>query len=226
MPPVPISPIKVGHIPDVQEVRKSKPRTIPQRFLSKGNKDEVLTELFNVVTGCEEWGIFQLNIYIYGHYVINHEIDLNLLQSIENLSREFFMLPLEEKQKYPMAPGTVQGYGEAFVLLEDEKLDRCNMFALGIEPEYVTNPNLWPNKPEKFSTKRGSLGGLSGEIRKLCYNMLAYIALGLGLKGDEFEKMFGESVQAMRMNYYPPCSRPDLVLGLSPHSYGTALTVL
>ncbi|KAG4915215.1 hypothetical protein JHK87_052772 [Glycine soja] len=56
--------------------------------------------------------------------------------------------------------------------------------------------------------------------------MLAYIALGLGLKGDEFEKMFGESVQAMRMNYYPPCSRPDLVLGLSPHSYGTALTVL
>ena len=66
----------------------------------------------------------------------------------------------------------------------------------------------------------------SGEIRKLCYNLLTYIALGLGLKGDEFEKMFGESVQAMRMNYYPPCSRPDLVLGLSPHSYGTALTVL
>jgi len=32
--------------------------------LSKGNKDEVLTELFNVATGCEEWGIFQLNIYI------------------------------------------------------------------------------------------------------------------------------------------------------------------
>ncbi|KAG4912257.1 hypothetical protein JHK82_052835 [Glycine max] len=95
MPPVPISPIKVGHIPDVQE-------------------------------------------------------------SIENLSREFFMLPLEEKQKYPMAPGTVQGYGEAFVLLEDEKLDRCNMFALGIEPEYVTNPNLWPNKPEKFRSGSNS----------------------------------------------------------------------
>nr|AFK35067.1 unknown [Lotus japonicus] len=28
------------------------------------------------------------------------------------------------------------------------------------------------------------------------------------------------------MNYYPPCSRPDLVLGLSPHSDGSALTVL
>jgi len=66
----------------------------------------------------------------------------------------------------------------------------------------------------------------SGKIRKLCYNLLKYIALGLDLKGDVFEKMFGVSVQAIRMNYYPPCSRPDLVLGLSPHSDGSALTVL
>lgn len=50
--------------------------------------------------------------------------------------------------------------------------------------------------------------------------------MGLGLKGDVFEKMFGETVQAIRMNYYPPCSSPDLVLGLSPHSDGSALTVL
>ncbi|RDX82564.1 Protein SRG1 [Mucuna pruriens] len=242
MPPVPISPIKVGHIDDVQELRKTKPRTIPQRFvrdmterptlttplspphnhmpvidfskLSKGNKEELLTELFNLATACEEWGFFQ---------VINHEIDLNLVESIENLSREFFMLPLEEKQKYPMAPGTVQGYGQAFVFSEDQKLDWCNMFALGIEPHYVRNPNLWPKRPERFSE---TVEVYSGEIRKLCYNLLTYIALGLGLKGDVFEKMFGVSVQAIRMNYYPPCSRPDLVLGLSPHSDGSALTVL
>lgn len=63
-------------------------------------------------------------------------------------------------------------------------------------------------------------------IRKLCQYLLEYIALGLGLKGDAFEKVFGAAVQAIRMNYYPPCSRPDLVLGLSPHSDGSALTVL
>ncbi|XP_020232550.1 protein SRG1 [Cajanus cajan] len=243
MPPVPITPIRVGHIDDVQELRKTKPRTIPQRFvrdmperptltttplppphshmpiidfskLSRGNKEEVLTEIFNLATACEDWGFFQ---------VINHEVDLNLLHSIENLSREFFMLPLEEKQKYPMVPGTVQGYGQAFVFSEDQKLDWCNMFALGIEPQYVRNPNLWPKRPERFSE---TVEEYSGEIRKLCYNLLTYIALGLGLKGDVFEKMFGLSVQAIRMNYYPPCSRPDLVLGLSPHSDGSALTVL
>ena len=28
------------------------------------------------------------------------------------------------------------------------------------------------------------------------------------------------------MNYYPACLRPDLVLGISPHSDGSALTLL
>lgn len=66
----------------------------------------------------------------------------------------------------------------------------------------------------------------SKEVRKLCKNLLKYIALSLGLKEDLFEEAFGAAVQAVRMNYYPPCSRPDLVLGLSPHSDGSALTVL
>ncbi|KAI4317611.1 hypothetical protein L6164_025469 [Bauhinia variegata] len=242
MAPVPISPINVGHIDDVQELRKTKPTTIPERFvrgmderptlatalsptpanmpivdfskLAKGNTAEIQAEISKLAAACEEWGFFQ---------VINHEIELNLLESIEKLGREFFMLPLEEKQKYPMAPGTVQGYGQAFVFSEDQKLDWCNMFALGIVPDYVRNPSLWPKKPAKFSE---TVEVYSREVRKLCKNLLKYIALGLSLKEDAFEKLFGLAVQAIRMNYYPPCSRPDLVLGLSPHSDGSALTVL
>lgn len=64
------------------------------------------------------------------------------------------------------------------------------------------------------------------EVRKLCQSLLKYIAMSLGLRGNMFEEMFGVAVQAIRMNYYPPCPRPDLVLGLSPHSDGSALTVL
>ena len=82
--------------------------------------------------------------------MINHEIDLNLLDKIEEVANDFFMLPREEKQKYPMAPGTVQGYGQAFVFSEDQKLDWCNMFALGIEPHFIRNTKLWPTKPPRF----------------------------------------------------------------------------
>ncbi|ONI28331.1 hypothetical protein PRUPE_1G138800 [Prunus persica] len=241
MAPIPISSVKVGHIDDVQELRKTKPTIIPDRFvrdmaerptlapampcssdiptinfskLSKGSTDELKSEISQLAAACEHWGFFQ---------VINHGIDLSLLESMEKVAKDFFMLPLEEKKKYAMAPGTVQGYGQAFVLSEDQKLDWCNMFALGVEPNFIRNPMLWPTEPEKFS---GTVEVYSKEVRKLCQNLLKYIAMGLGLKGDVFEKMFGETVQAIRMNYYPPCSRPDLVLGLSPHSDGSALTVL
>lgn len=33
MAPVPLSPVNVGHIDDVQELRKAKPTRIPERFV-------------------------------------------------------------------------------------------------------------------------------------------------------------------------------------------------
>ena len=82
--------------------------------------------------------------------MINHGIDLTLLDQIEKVAKDFFSLPLEEKKKYPMEPGTVQGYGQAFVFSEDQKLDWCNMFALGVVPQFIRNPKLWPSKPSNF----------------------------------------------------------------------------
>ncbi|OWM74096.1 protein SRG1 isoform X2 [Punica granatum] len=233
MSPVLTSPIKVGHIDDVQELRKCKPTVIPERFVRDMTERPVTAcsaqdvpvinisklgdgekEISRLADACENWGFFQ---------VVDHGIDFDLLERIEKVGMEFFMLPVEEKQRYAMAPGTVQGYGQAFVFSEDQKLDWCNMFALGLEPRYIRNPKLWPRRPAHFSE---TVETYSTEIRKLCANLLKYIAMSLGLKGNVFQEMFGSAVQAVRMNYYPPCPRPDLVLGLSPHSDGSAITVL
>ncbi|KAL6517147.1 hypothetical protein OROHE_017853 [Orobanche hederae] len=243
MAPIPAPVVKFGHIDDVQELSRNKSslQQVPERFvrdtterpnleetaisyeipvidfskLVKGrNKDDdndFCNEIIKLRTCCEEWGFFQ---------VMNHGVDL---EKIEKVGMEFFMMPLEEKQKYPMLPGTIQGYGQAFVFSEHQKLDWCNMFALALLPHSARNPNLWPTKPSDFSE---TLEMYLIAIRKLCKNLLKYIAITLDLKDDVFEEMFGDAVQAVRMNYYPACPRPDLVMGLSPHSDGSGLTVL
>ncbi|KAE8657906.1 hypothetical protein F3Y22_tig00116976pilonHSYRG00083 [Hibiscus syriacus] len=38
--------------------------------------------------------------------------------------------------------------------------------------------------------------------------------------------MFEEGLQAMRMNYYPPCPEPELAIGLCAHSDPIGLTIL
>lgn len=52
--------------------------------------------------------------------------------------------------------------------------------------------------------------------------------MGKALKMDEKEMsmFFEDDVQSMRMNYYPPCPQPEKVIGLTPHSDGSALTIL
>ncbi|KAG6477061.1 protein SRG1-like [Zingiber officinale] len=231
---------KVGDVQDIQELRRAQPTAIPARYirdsterpaadavlaslrvpvidlskLVRGGRRQSQEEMARLCSACEEWGFFQ---------VINHGIEEGLLESMETLAKEFFMLPLEEKEKCPMAPGTIQGYGHAFVFSDDQKLDWCNMLALGVEPAFIRKPHLWPAKPASLSE---TLEEYSSRIRRMCQILLILIARNLGLSPDYFNDMFGEAVQAVRMNYYPPCARPDLVLGLSPHSDGSALTVL
>ncbi|GMN41463.1 hypothetical protein TIFTF001_010679 [Ficus carica] len=47
----------------------------------------------------------------------------------------------------------------------------------------------------------------------------------MGMDSNGLKRLHGDMKQYI-MNYYPPCSRPDLVLGVSPHSEGGSLTVL
>ncbi|CAK7325727.1 unnamed protein product [Dovyalis caffra] len=44
---------------------------------------------------------------------------------------------------------------------------------------------------------------------------------------DFLKRLHGKMMkQGIRMNYYPACSRPDLVLGISPHSDSSSITLL
>ena len=56
----------------------------------------------------------------------------------------FFELPLEEKKKYAMAANDVQGYGQTFVVSEEQKLEWCDMMFLIAHPSSGKNLKYWP----------------------------------------------------------------------------------
>ena len=52
------------------------------------------------------------------------------------------------------------------------------------------------------------------------------MAKALKMNPNDMKELFEEGWQSMRMNYYPPCPRPDLVIGLNNHSDAVGLTIL
>eukprot|EP01018_Ginkgo_biloba_P007627 Gb_17512 [translate_table: standard] len=171
-------------------------------------------EMAKLAKACEEWGFFQ---------VVNHGISHHLLEKIRKVATEFFKLPLEEKKRYAPQPGDVQGYGQMFVVSEEQKLDWNDLLALMLMPHNLRNLSLWPTNPIEF---RETVETYAGEIQKVAGKLSTLFAENLALKGDYFNQKFGEAMQMMRMNYYPPCPRPDLVVGLSPHADGGGITLL
>ncbi|CAI9095448.1 OLC1v1031402C1 [Oldenlandia corymbosa var. corymbosa] len=94
--------------------------------------------------------------------------------------QEFFNLSLEEKLVYAQQPDGLQGYGQAFVMSDDQKLDWNDMLLIFYYSDIsARNMKFWPDDPTSF-----------------------------------------------RINYYPPCCQADKVIGITPHSDGSQMTLL
>ncbi|XP_015168244.1 protein SRG1-like [Solanum tuberosum] len=135
---------------------------------------------------------------------IGHGIKTSFLDKIRQVSREFFKQPMEEKNKYAKSVDDFQGYGADPVPEQGQSLDWSDRLFLEVFPEDRREYNLWPQIPISFS-----YGKVTETGRKLL--------LGTIGKQAQFHARF---------NYYLPCQRPDLVLGLKPHADGTGYTII
>ncbi|GAB4836295.1 hypothetical protein Ancab_039525 [Ancistrocladus abbreviatus] len=224
-------------VPSVQELVKDKMTKIPARYVVRSNEQEsqkidslpqlpvidmarltsldlMDSELEKMDQVCKEWGFFQL---------INHGVASSLIETLEKEIEEFFNLPLDEKNKYKQQTGDAEGFGQLFVLSEDQKLDWGDMMYMVTLPPHLRKPHLLPKLPLTF---RETIETYSAELKKLALKLLDCMAKALKMDPNDMRVLFDEGKQEMRMSYYPSCPQPDQVMGLTAHSDATGLTIL
>ncbi|RXH99027.1 hypothetical protein DVH24_011352 [Malus domestica] len=164
--------------------------TIDMTKLVKGETSDFANQLEKLHSACKDLGIFQL---------VNHGVNPMLLENLEHEIEVFFKLPLEEKMKYAIRSGDVEGYGN-IAKTKDQKLD-------------------WGD--------RNTLESYFMELDQLAMRLLGFMVKALKTDMREIEELFDtDGMQSVRMTYYPPCPQPELVVGLSPHSDVCGITIL
>ncbi|KAK6124120.1 hypothetical protein DH2020_042146 [Rehmannia glutinosa] len=227
-------------VPIVQELAKDKLETVPSRYIRLDHDnhhlrsnlsslpeipiidmqnlfdpDSMDSELDKLHKACQEWGFF---------HVINHGVDSEVIEIMKLEIQEFFNLPIEEKNKFSQEAGDIEGYGQAFVVSEEQKLDWADMFYIVTLPTHLRKPHLIPKLPAKF---RDAIESYGAELKVLGMKILNQMTKALNMKSEEIKTLFElEGMQSMRMNYYPPCPQPELVTGVCPHSDAGGLTIL
>ena len=73
---------------------------------------------------------------------------------------------------------------------------------------------------------RNAMVACARETRKVLESLLDVISKELRLVPTYFRNVFGDFEQTLRVNYYPPCPQPELVLGLRTHTDPIVLTAL
>ncbi|WMV15687.1 hypothetical protein MTR67_009072 [Solanum verrucosum] len=137
-------------------------------------------------------------------------------------TQKFFDLPLEEKKKSEQSSGDTDGFGQLFVVSDEQKLDWADLFYLKTSPTYLRKPIF----SKLYLSLIETMKEYADEIKKLSMKVLEMLGKTLGIDEKEVKSVFEEGMQSMRMNYYPPCPQPDKVMGLTPHSNGLVLTIL
>lgn len=64
------------------------------------------------------------------------------------------------------------------------------------------------------------------ELQKVAMTLLEHLGKALSIEMREMKEMFDDGMQSARITYYPPCPQPEKVIGITPHSDATGITIL
>ncbi|KAK1558840.1 hypothetical protein Q3G72_007311 [Acer saccharum] len=240
-----------SRVPVVQELARQGLNYLPKRFISVNHNDPIesstvqhvsttlpiinvaklqsglepdegrVEELAKLASVAKEWGLF---------LVTEHGIGSDILNGVKDVVKGFFGFSFQEKKQCVGSYVSVDnmGYGRNFVKSEDQPLDWIDRLTIKAAPAPKGGDkelNVWPQRPPKF---RQVIENYVKEARNVLDELLIALAEALALESHVFLKHFdsNNSEINVRINYYPPCPRPDLALGITPHTDASALTLL
>ncbi|XP_030967979.1 protein SRG1-like [Quercus lobata] len=193
-------------VPCVQELAKEKTSTVPPRYVRFPNEPPIIsdttslpqvpvidmqrlfsaefmdTELEKLHYASKEWGFFQL---------INHGVSISLVEKVKVGIQELFNLPMEEKKKLWQLPGDIEGFGQTFVMSEEQKLDWGDMFKMVTHPIHLRKPHLFPKIALPF---KDNLDAYSAELKDLAMKILELMAKALGMEHNDMRSLFEEGL--------------------------------
>ncbi|RDY00356.1 Protein SRG1, partial [Mucuna pruriens] len=132
-------------VPYVQEIVKESLRSVPERYVRAQHERAILSstiplpeipiidlrkllsqddkgpQLEKLHYACKEWGFFQ---------VINHGVSSSVVENVKRGTKELFNLPMEEKRKFGQREGEMEGYGQAFVVSDEQKLEWADIWKM------------------------------------------------------------------------------------------------
>ncbi|KAE9590568.1 putative thebaine 6-O-demethylase [Lupinus albus] len=150
-------------VPSVQELSKENLIDVPPRYHRPQQQDLIISqvdhdfpeipfidmhnllsqqakyaELQKLHLACKQWGFFQL---------VNHGVDSTLLDKVKLEITDFFNLPMSEKKRFWQSSEDFEGFGQTFVVSENQKLDWSDVLILFTRPIHMRKPHLFPNFP-------------------------------------------------------------------------------
>ncbi|CAN1161328.1 1-aminocyclopropane-1-carboxylate oxidase 3, partial [Linum perenne] len=179
--------------------------------MEKLNGDERSATMAKIKDACENWGFFE---------VLNHPIQVELLDTVEKMTKEHYRKCMEQRFKE-----LVKSKGLEEVESEIKDMDWESTFFLRHLPE--SNINEIPDLEDEY---REVMKEFAVKLEKLAEELLDLLCENLGLEKGYLKKAFygskGSPTFGTKVSNYPPCPKPDLIKGLRAHTDAGGIILL